>query len=183
MPKKIFVSAILFLLIIPVYFQIVHVHAADEPVTPPITSDITPTDVPTATPTMSPTATPTVIATPTVTLTPTITMTPTPTPQAQGTLVGHITYRKLGIVPHNTPRATAAAGVTVQVNNFFGGGAVKTTTTDGNGNYGFTLPAGLYTVKATDSSHTFFVPSFTVVHITDNKQRKMDFQGLIFGSF
>jgi hypothetical protein len=187
MLKKIIVTVVLFLLALPVYFQIAHVNAADlpltGPMTPPITSGITPTVMPSSTPTMTPTATPTGTITPTMNPTMTPTVTPTPTPATAGTLSGHVKYRKLGWVAHNTPRASDAAGVIITVNKFFGGGSKMTTTTDVHGNYSFDLPAGMYTVKADDNTGAFFVPTFTVVHIHDGDHKTKDFQGLMFGSF
>lgn len=94
-------------------------------------------------------------------------------------LVGHVTFKNLGMFAKPMNRILLAETVFIKVTNFFNPSQTFNTTTDANGDYKIKLPDGFYEVEASDSTHTFFVPPLRVVNIR-NATKHANFQGLIF---
>jgi len=161
MPKKILFVFLFALLSLPIFAQLNRVAAENVPLTSPITGPVT---GPTLTPSVSPTNTPTP---------------PITSPVSYFSLIGHITYNRIGFFMRTLPRLFPAENVKVVVRSFFGNFSQKTTT-DSQGNYKMTVPPGLYQVSVEDSNHTFFVPPFRFEYVKANKTTVANFQGLLF---
>lgn len=182
MPKKLFISILVVLFAVPLYFQIHRVNAEHDPLTHPLTPPVTSPETPTPTevePSPTLTLTPTTIPSVTPTTIPSITPTPTEEPEDEGTITGKVIYRRLGRLTVG-PRASDAAGVDVVAETFFGGDEVDSDTTDSNGMYAMDVPPGLYKVTVEDEDDTFFVPPLHIVNVKSDKEKNANFQGLVF---
>jgi hypothetical protein len=105
---------------------------------------------------------------------------PVTTPVTFFNLTGKVVYKQLGRLFGNAQRIIPAPNVLIRVFSFFGHTQVASTTTDGNGNYGLSLPNGLYRVEASGGTNAFFVPPLRVVNLKNNQHKTADFQALRF---